>query len=54
MPNLKNKSIREAISVLSDLRIKYKIEGSGQIVSQSIEARFANSCRKGLHFRMFE
>ncbi|MCW8849476.1 MAG: penicillin-binding transpeptidase domain-containing protein, partial [Melioribacteraceae bacterium] len=37
MPNLKNKSIREAISVLSDLRIKYKIEGSGKIVSQSIE-----------------
>ena len=37
MPNLKNKTIREAISILSNLRIKYKIEGSGKIVSQSID-----------------
>ena len=37
MPNLKNKSLREAISILSDLKIKYSIKGSGRITSQSLE-----------------
>lgn len=37
MPNLKNKSLREAISILSDLKIKYSIKGSGRVVSQSLE-----------------
>ncbi len=36
MPNLKNKSLSEAISILSKLGLKFKIKGSGQIVKQSI------------------
>ncbi|MDX1701098.1 MAG: penicillin-binding transpeptidase domain-containing protein, partial [Melioribacteraceae bacterium] len=37
MPNLKRKSIREAISILSDLNMNYVINGNGRIENQSIE-----------------
>jgi len=37
MPNLKSKTLREAISILSDLNIKYRIEGHGRVVRQSIK-----------------
>jgi len=37
MPNLKNKTLREAISVLSELNIEYSIKGSGIIKEQSIQ-----------------
>lgn len=37
MPNLNTKSIREAISLLSELDIKYTIEGNGRIVKQSVK-----------------
>ncbi len=37
MPNLKHKTLREAISILTELNIKYKIKGNGRIVSQSIK-----------------
>lgn len=36
MPNLINKSIREAISILSEMGIEYKINGSGRVIKQSI------------------
>ncbi|MFA3782806.1 penicillin-binding protein [Melioribacteraceae bacterium 4301-Me] len=36
MPSLLNKSIRDAISVMSELGIRYKILGSGKVISQSI------------------
>lgn len=38
MPNLINKSLREAISILSDLNIRYSIKGSGRISQQSIKS----------------
>ena len=37
MPDLTNSSLREAITVLSKLNIKYKVNGSGTIYSQSIQ-----------------
>ena len=37
MPNLKNLSLRDAIIVLSKLGIKYRINGSGNVDSQSIQ-----------------
>lgn len=37
MPNLRNKPMREAIKILSDLNIKYQIKGSGRVVEQSIK-----------------
>ncbi|NLT52446.1 MAG: transpeptidase family protein [Ignavibacteria bacterium] len=37
MPDLQNKSVREAISMLTRLGIKYKITGSGNISAQSIK-----------------
>ncbi len=37
MPNLKHKTLREAISILSELNIKYKIEGHGRVVHQSVK-----------------
>ena len=37
MPSLKNKAIREAIKILSDLNIKYIINGSGRVKKQSIK-----------------
>ncbi len=36
MPNLKNKSLREAIRILSDLNVRYTIKGSGKIIEQSV------------------
>jgi cell division protein FtsI (penicillin-binding protein 3) len=38
MPDLTNYSLREAIYELARLGIKYKVQGSGKIVSQSIQA----------------
>ena len=38
MPDLKNKSMREAIAILSKLKIKYKVVGNGKVVEQSIKA----------------
>ncbi len=38
MPDLKNCSVKDAIFILTKLGIKYKINGSGIIVSQSIPA----------------
>ncbi len=37
MPDLKNNSLREAISVLSKLKINYKVQGTGFIYAQSIQ-----------------
>ncbi len=37
MPDLKNSTLRDAISVLSKLKIKYKVNGSGTICFQSIQ-----------------
>jgi cell division protein FtsI (penicillin-binding protein 3) len=37
MPDLTNSSLREAITVLAKLGLKYKVNGSGRVVSQSIE-----------------
>ncbi len=37
MPDLKNLSLRDAITVLSKLGIKYRINGSGSVDSQSIQ-----------------
>ncbi len=37
MPDLKNYSLRDAILVLSKLGVKYKVNGSGNIVSQSVQ-----------------
>lgn len=36
MPNLMNKSIRDALAVLNELGVSYDVEGSGKVVSQSI------------------
>jgi cell division protein FtsI (penicillin-binding protein 3) len=46
MPDLKNTSVRDAILVLNNLGIRYKINGSGRITSQSIEA--GSRIKKGL------
>jgi len=37
MPNLNSKTIREAISELSELNIKYNFEGNGRVIKQSIK-----------------
>lgn len=37
MPDLKGATVREAIKILTYLKIKYEITGSGRIVKQSIE-----------------
>lgn len=37
MPNLVNKSLREAISILSELNIGYTIKGNGKVKKQSIK-----------------
>ena len=36
MPDLSNVSLRDAITILTQLDLKYKINGSGKVVSQSI------------------
>ncbi len=38
MPNLVNKTLRDAVSMLTELGMKYKILGGGKVISQSIEA----------------
>ncbi len=38
MPDLTNVSLRDAIHVLTQLGLRYKIDGSGKIISQSINA----------------
>ncbi len=47
MPDLKDCTIREAISVLSKLGLKYKVNGSGKVVAQSIQS--GNAIHKGLY-----
>lgn len=37
MPDLTNYSLREAISVLNEMGIKYKVEGTGRIIAQNIK-----------------
>ncbi len=37
MPNLVSKSIREAISLMSEINVKYSIEGTGRVTKQSIK-----------------
>ncbi len=37
MPDLQNKSIREAVSQINEIGLKYKIIGTGNVISQSIE-----------------
>ncbi len=37
MPSLINKSIRDAVAILNELGIKYKVLGGGKVLSQSIE-----------------
>lgn len=37
MPDLKDYSLRDAIQILSKLGLKYKVYGSGKVVSQSIQ-----------------
>ena len=36
MPDISNYSLRDAITILTKVGIKYKVEGSGIVVSQSI------------------
>jgi cell division protein FtsI/penicillin-binding protein 2 len=38
MPNLVNLSMRDAVAILTELGIKYKINGKGKVISQSIES----------------
>ena len=38
MPDLTNYSLRDGIKILTQLGIKYRVSGSGVIVSQSIKA----------------
>lgn len=37
MPDLKNRSLRDAIAQLNELGLEYKISGAGKVVGQSIE-----------------
>lgn len=46
MPDLTNYYLRDALSVLTEMGIKYKVEGSGKIISQSIQP--GNSVRPGI------
>jgi cell division protein FtsI (penicillin-binding protein 3) len=38
MPDLTNSSLRDAITILTKLGLKYKVKGSGRVISQSINA----------------
>lgn len=38
MPNLLNQSLRDAIAQLTEMGVRYKIQGTGKIVEQSLEA----------------
>jgi cell division protein FtsI (penicillin-binding protein 3) len=46
MPDLKKYSLRDAISVLSRMGLKFKVTGAGRIVSQSIAP--GEKIRKGI------
>ncbi len=46
MPDLKNSSLREAISILSKLKINYKVHGAGTIYAQSVQP--GETIHKGL------
>lgn len=37
MPDLMKRSMREAVSIINDLGLKYKVIGTGNVISQSIE-----------------
>lgn len=45
MPNLQNKSVREAVALFNEMGLKYKVIGTGSVISQSIEA--GSSFQKG-------
>jgi cell division protein FtsI/penicillin-binding protein 2 len=47
MPDLKNYSVRDAISILSELGLKYKVNGSGKVFAQSIQS--GDAIHKGLY-----
>jgi cell division protein FtsI/penicillin-binding protein 2 len=47
MPDLKDYSVRDAISLLSKLGLKYKVNGSGKVIAQSIQSGYA--IHKGLY-----
>ena len=38
MPDLKDYSVRDAILILSKLGLKYKVNGSGKVIAQSIQS----------------
>lgn len=38
MPNLMNRSLREALAILNEMGLRYDVNGSGRVVSQSIKA----------------
>lgn len=46
MPDLTNRQIRDAIALLSEIGLKYKVVGNGKVVSQSIKA--GSAIRPGL------
>jgi cell division protein FtsI (penicillin-binding protein 3) len=49
MPNLVNRSLRDALAVLNEMGLRYDIEGSGKVVEQSIkpgtEISYRSICR---------
>ena len=49
MPNLINRSLRDALAVLNEMGLRYDIEGSGKVVEQSIkpgtEISYGSICR---------
>jgi membrane peptidoglycan carboxypeptidase len=47
MPDLKDFSVRDAILVLSKLGLKYKVNGSGKVMAQSIQA--GDAIHKGVY-----
>ena len=47
MPDLKDFCLRDAILVLSKLGLKYKVNGSGKVIAQSIQA--GDAIHKGLY-----
>ncbi len=47
MPDLRDCSVRDAISVLSKLGLLYKVNGSGKVIAQSIQA--GDAIHKGLY-----
>lgn len=47
MPDLRDFSVRDAILVLSRIGLKYKVNGSGKVIAQSIQA--GDAIHKGLY-----